>query len=117
MKLLVIRGDLQSHSGYSAAARDYCRILKTLFDRIIGVDIHFSPDRPFERFPFPLVEEAEARRQAAAESALVLSFTTPDCYARYDHAVNVGLTFWETDRFPLQDWMRERMRLAERPDD
>jgi glycosyltransferase involved in cell wall biosynthesis len=102
MKLLVIRGDLQSHSGYSAAARDYCRVLKDVFDRVIGVDIHFSPERPFERFPFPLVDEAEARRQAAAESALILSFTTPDCYARYEGAVNVGLTFWETDRFPLQ---------------
>jgi glycosyltransferase involved in cell wall biosynthesis len=102
MRLLVIRGDLQSHSGYSAAARDFCRVLKELFDRVLGVDIHFSPERPFERFPFPLVEEAEARRQASAGSALVLSFTTPDCYARYEHAVNVGLTFWETDRFPLQ---------------
>jgi glycosyltransferase involved in cell wall biosynthesis len=103
MKLLVIRGDLQSHSGYSGAARDFCRLFQGLFDRVVGVDIHFSSERPYERFPYSLVAEAEARGLAAgADFALVLSFTTPDCYARYPGAVNVGLTFWETDRLPLQ---------------
>jgi glycosyltransferase involved in cell wall biosynthesis len=103
MDLLVIRGDLQSHSGYSAAARDYCRLLHGLADRLVGVDIHFSSDRPYERFPFPIVPEDEARRLAAtAANPLVLSFTTPDHYAQYPRAVNVGLTFWETDRLPLQ---------------
>ncbi len=102
MKLLVIRGDLQSHSGYSAAARAYCGLLAEFFDRIVGVDIHHSPDRPCQRFPYPLLAEADARRLAAdAPRALVLSFTTPDCYARYSGALNVGLTFWETDRLPL----------------
>jgi len=91
------------HSGYSAAARDFCRLFQGLFDRIVGVDIHFSSERPYERFPYPLVPEEEARTLAAqADFALALSFTTPDCYARYAHAVNVGLTFWETDRLPLQ---------------
>jgi glycosyltransferase involved in cell wall biosynthesis len=102
MKLLVIRGDLQSHSGYSAAARDYCEQLQGLFDRLIGVDIHYSSDRPYERFPYPLATEGEARQLAEqADFALVLSFTTPDCYTRYAQAINVGLTFWETDRLPL----------------
>jgi glycosyltransferase involved in cell wall biosynthesis len=50
-----------------------------------------------------LVKEEEARQLAAqADFTLVLSFTTPDCYTCYPNAVNVGLTFWETDRFPLQ---------------
>jgi hypothetical protein len=103
MKLLIIRGDLQSHSGYSAAARDYCQVLHGRFDRLVGVDIHFSADRPYERFPFPIVSEEEARELAGeAEFTLVLSFTTPDCYAAYPGAANVGLTFWETDRLPLQ---------------
>jgi glycosyltransferase involved in cell wall biosynthesis len=102
MRLLIIRGDLQSHSGYSAAARDYCQVLAGLFDQLIGVDIHFSSDRPFEPFPFPLVSELEAQRMAdQADLALVLSFTTPDRYRCYRNAVNVGLTFWETDRTPL----------------
>ena len=57
MNLLVIRGDLQSHSGYSAAARDYCRLLQAFFDRLVGVDIHWSPERPYERFAFPIVAE------------------------------------------------------------
>ena len=64
MRLLIIRGDLQSHSGYSAAARDYCQVLAGLFDQLIGVDIHFANDRPFEPFPFPLVSESEAQRAA-----------------------------------------------------
>lgn len=103
MRLLVIRGDLQSHSGYSAAARDYCRLLRGLFDRILGVDIHFSDERPFEPFPYDLVSDDEARQIArAATTTVALSFTTPDHYTRYDHAANIGLTFWETDRLPLQ---------------
>src|SRR5262245_52429007 len=65
MKLLVIRGDLQAHSGYSAAIRAYCKILQSLFDQVIGVDIHFSKERPFESFPHPLMSEGEARYQAA----------------------------------------------------
>src|SRR5262249_48393690 len=102
MKLLVIRGDLQSHSGYSAAARAYCDLFAECFDRIVGVDIHYSPDRPFERFRYPLLSEADARRLVGdASPALVLSFTTPDCYVRYPGAINVGLTFWETDRLPF----------------
>jgi hypothetical protein len=112
MKLLVIRGDLQSHSGYSAAARDYCRQLRSLFDRIAGVDIHHSAARPFEPFPFPLLSEGEAKKIVErAGFALVLSFTTPDHYTRYPHARNVGLTFWETDRLPLQG--RERSPWAD----
>jgi glycosyltransferase involved in cell wall biosynthesis len=103
MKLLVIRGDLQSHSGYSAAARDYCDLLRTHFDRQIGVDIHYSSDRPFEQFPYPIVPETEAQQLvAAADFALVLSFTTPSYYCTYPNAINVGLTFWETDRLPSQ---------------
>jgi glycosyltransferase involved in cell wall biosynthesis len=101
MRQLIIRGDLQSHSGYSTAARDYCRVLAGFFDRLVGVDIHHAAERPFELFPYPLVSEAEARRLAGeADFALALSFTTPDYYVRYHGAVNVGLTFWETDRLP-----------------
>jgi glycosyltransferase involved in cell wall biosynthesis len=117
MKLLVIRGDLQSHSGYSAAARHYCQVLEGHVDRLVGVDIHFSADRPFEEFPYPLVTEKEARKLAAeADYALVLSFTTPDCYAVYPDAINVGLTFWETDLLPLQGaeippWVAQSNRM------
>jgi hypothetical protein len=101
MKLLVIRGDLQSQSGYAAAARAYAAVLAGFFDRVVGVDIHYAPDRPFESFPHAVLSEAEARGLAAAATfALALSFTTPDCYACYPGAVNVGLTFWETDRLP-----------------
>jgi hypothetical protein len=103
MKLLVIRGDLQSHSGYSAAARDYSKQLQGLFDKTLGVDIHHSPLRPFEPFIFPLVDEAVAQAEAqSAEFALILSFTTPSHYTRYKRCANVGLTFWETDRLPSQ---------------
>ena len=70
MKLLVIRGDLQAHSGYSAAIRAYCKILQGFFDRVIGVDIHFAKERPFESFPHTLVSEAEARYEAAKAEAI-----------------------------------------------
>ena len=101
MKLLVIRGDLQAHSGYSAAIRAYCGLLQDHFDRVVGVDIHFAKERPYEAFPHPIVSEAEARYlSATAHSTLALSITTPNHYVRLPGAVNVGLTFWETDRWP-----------------
>jgi len=103
MNLLVIRGDLQSHSGHSAAARDYCRAVNGIFDKVVGVDIHYSPDRPFEPFTHPVTTDTEAQRLAArADFTLVLTYTTPGHYARYPGAANVGLTVWETDRLPLQ---------------
>ncbi len=101
MRLLVVRGDLRSQAGYAAAARDYVSVLGAFFDRIVGVDLHFSPDRPFETFPHPLVTDSEATRLAGlATFALALSCTTPDHYARVTGAANVGLTFWETDLLP-----------------
>ncbi len=107
MNLLVIRGDLQSHSGHSSAARDYCRVAEGIFDRVVGVDIHFSAERPFEPFTHPIVSESEARRLAAqADFALVATFSTPNNYACYPGAANVGLTAWETDRLPLQGAIR-----------
>jgi glycosyltransferase involved in cell wall biosynthesis len=101
VKLLVIRGDLQSHSGHAASSRDFCRVFQGLFDRVVGVDIHYSKHLPFEPFPCPVVSDEEARRLAArADSALVLTYTTPDHFARYPNAACVGLTVWETDRLP-----------------
>lgn len=102
MRILIVRGDLQSHSGYAAATRDYCRLLATHFDRIVGVDLHFARERPFEPFGHPLVNDAEAEELARSSSfALQLSLTTPDRYVVLPHAVNVGLTFWECNRPPL----------------
>jgi hypothetical protein len=117
MKLLVIRGDLQAHSGYSAAIRAYCKILQGFFDRVIGVDIHFAKERPFESFPHPLVSEAEARYQTAkADATLALSITTPNHYVRLPSATNIGLTFWETEQWPTggQDrspWIRQANQM------
>ncbi|HEV3238204.1 MAG TPA: glycosyltransferase [Gemmataceae bacterium] len=117
MKLLVIRGDLQAHSGYSAAIRAYCKILQSFFDRVIGVDIHFAKERPFESFPYTLVSEAEARYEAAkADATLALSITTPNHYVRLPNATNIGLTFWETDQWPTggqprSPWIRHANQM------
>ena len=79
MRLLILRGDLQSHSGYSAAARDYAAQLAPRFDQIVGVDLHHSSARPYEAFAHPLVSDAEALHLAAkATFALALSVTTPE---------------------------------------
>src|SRR2546422_253965 len=103
MKLLVMRGDLQSQSGYSCAARDLCRLAEDMFDRVVGIDIHFSEDRPFEPFPHPLISDEEARRLSGqADFTLVLTYSTPPYYVRYPQAAAVGLTAWETDRLPIQ---------------
>jgi glycosyltransferase involved in cell wall biosynthesis len=104
MKLLVVRGDMQSQSGYSAAARDLSRLAKGLFDKVVGVDLHYAKDRPFEAFPYPLLTEDEARRLSERmDFTLVLTYTTPPYFTRYPGAASVGLTAWETDRLPGQD--------------
>jgi hypothetical protein len=104
MKLLILRGDLQSQAGYSTAIRAYCALLEAFFDRVVGVDVHFSADRPFEAFPHPVVSDRQARDLAAdSDFTIALSITTPDHYRRFAGAVNVGLTFWETDLWPMFD--------------
>jgi hypothetical protein len=117
MRLLILRGDLQSQAGYSAAIRAYCGLLEAFFDRVVGVDVHFSADRPFEAFPHPVVSDKQARDLAAnADFTLALSITTPDHYKRFRGAVNVGLTFWETDLWPMFDkdespWVERANRM------
>jgi hypothetical protein len=101
MKLLVMRSDLQSASGSSAAARDFSQLASSLFDQVLGVDVHFSPDRPFVPFPYPAVTDDEARRASArADFTLVITYSTPPYFARYPGAASVGLTAWDTDRLP-----------------
>jgi glycosyltransferase involved in cell wall biosynthesis len=103
MKLLVMRSDLQSPSGGAAAARDFSRLASSLFDKVLGVDVHYSPDRPFVPFPYPVVSDEEARRVSArADFTLVITYTTPTYFTRYPTAANVGLTAWDTDRLPSQ---------------
>jgi hypothetical protein len=106
MKLLVIWGDLQSHSDYAHAAHAYGELLRELFDCVVGVDLAASPRRLRDPFAHPLVSEAEAQALAArARFTLALSCTPPDKYLRCPRAVNVGLTGWDTDRLPSSGWV------------
>jgi hypothetical protein len=108
MSLLIVVGDLQSHSGYSTATRAYCSTLGPLFERVVGVDIHYSSTRPFEPFPWPIVTLEQARALASNSAFTVaLSCTTPDCYVRQSGALNVGMTFWESDLVPLDPTTRK----------
>jgi hypothetical protein len=103
-------GDLQSHSGYSAAIRAYCSMLQPMFARTIGVDIHYDPSRAFEPFGNPVVTMDAARRAVLESSCtLALSCTTPERYVRFERAFNVGMTFWESDLAPIDPMTRQSL--------
>ncbi len=53
-------------------------------------------------------------RAAARQStfAVALSCTTPDCYVRMPNALNVGMTFWESDLLPVDPATRKPLLEA-----
>jgi glycosyltransferase involved in cell wall biosynthesis len=105
-KLVVLRGDLLSHTGYGKATRALARLVPEQY-RTIGVDIHPDPSDNQAAAPFPIVPEAEALQQVLdrASRCVVLHCTAPDDFAVWPNARNVGWFFWETDTIPyLREW-------------
>ncbi len=105
-RLLVLRGDLRSHTGYAKATRALAKLIPARF-RTIGVDIHPDPADNQAFTPFAIVPEAEARRQVLAmpSRCAVVHATPPDDFAVWPNAHNFGWFFWETDTIPfLREW-------------
>jgi hypothetical protein len=113
-RLLVLRGDLRSHTGYAKEARALAKLVPAPF-RTIGVDIHPDPADNKAEAGFPIVAEAEALTQVVEHPrrAVVLHATSPDEFALWPNARNVGWPSWETDAVPyLRQWPL-RIRLMD----
>jgi glycosyltransferase involved in cell wall biosynthesis len=100
-ELLVVRGDLRSHYGYGKALRAHVSALAPSFKGIVGVDLHYHPNRANEVFPGKILTDSEVDEliSQAGGRVLLLNYSTPTQFRRHPLAYNVGLFYWETDRF------------------
>ena len=99
--ILIVRGDLRTNFGYSKALRAHSAIIQEHVGAIFGVDIHSHPEFSTVAFPWPIISDAEASviLDRYAGPKIVLNYTTPDGFIRHEKARNIGMFYWETDRF------------------
>jgi glycosyltransferase involved in cell wall biosynthesis len=107
VKTLVVRGDLNSSSGYAQAISLYVERLAPSYAAILGVDLHHHESTHLARWPYPVISDAQLGRLCGRPDVMldVLTVSTPDDYERVPHARNFGLFFWETDRLGRPDWI------------
>src|SRR5262249_24050252 len=99
--LLIVRGDLQSETGWSRATRALVSAVARDFSAVLGVDLHFHPVRSRTAFPGLIVSDDTYPRMLTGDGkAVVLHATLPDGIFRCAEAINVGWWFWETDKLP-----------------
>ncbi|KUZ30226.1 glycosyltransferase [Burkholderia territorii] len=106
-RVLIVRGDLNSYSGYAYATRLYLEWLEPHFDIVLGVDLHGHPSRHVAVWPYPLIADnciASAANMPDSE-VVVLTISTPDNFRPFAGARSIGLFFWETDRLGNQSWI------------
>jgi ADP-heptose:LPS heptosyltransferase len=113
-KILIIRGDLRSHSGYAYATRCYTASWARDFDTVYGVDISYHPSRYVDVWPYPLIDDNDVLSECKQSlEATVITISSPDNFVRFDGAKNVGLFFYETDRFEREEWWDNIMQMDE----
>lgn len=105
--LLVVRGDLQSETGWSRATRAFVDCIADRFTAVAGVDRHFHPSRSSGYFRGGIVSEMAAMRMAShCPGNVVLHAVLPNDIVRYAGSINLGWWFWETDALPAtSDWI------------
>ncbi len=105
--LLIVRGDLQSETGWSRATRALVDCIADQFMAIAGVDRHFHPNRSISHFSGGIVNETAAMRMASHDPGnVVLHAVLPNDIIRYAGSINLGWWFWETDTLPAtSDWI------------
>ena len=105
-RTLVVRGDINSGTGYSRAIELYTGKIAQFFERVVGVDLHFHPSKHIRRWQHKAVDDAEviALLSEADRRSVVLNATTPDRFTRFSGAKNVGLFFWESNRISIPAW-------------
>lgn len=114
LKTLIVRGDLRSYSGYSYATRCYAKKWLTEFDEIFGNDISYHPARQADVWQHPLIEEKDILELCnKKDNITVITISSPDNFQRFMGAYNIGLFFYETDRFGISDWKDKILLMDE----
>jgi glycosyltransferase involved in cell wall biosynthesis len=106
-EVLVVRGDLNSTSGYTRATELYLGAIERQYDIVLGVDLHHHYARATERWEYPLVDDAAISDLIGDDDLVVdiLTIATPDQYRPFPARRNIGCFFWETDRLGRPGWI------------
>ena len=100
---LLVRGDLRSQFGMARLVREQIKMMSPLFNRIIGVDLHYHPKFHKAEFPYEIMSNLDARNLLSGDSSanwVVFHHVTPDLYERYSNCYNLGYFIWETNKQP-----------------
>ncbi len=111
--LLVVRGDLQSETGWSRATRALVSAIAADFDAVLGCDLHFHPERSLSTFDGAIIHDCLIPKMlTGSRRCVVLHATLPNEIFRVADALNVGWWFWETDKLPNDsDWIERLLSL------
>ena len=106
-KLLVIRGDINSYSGYARVSSLIADGLGKDFDLIFGIDLHFHPEKYAKVWSNPLIldENIDELRCMTKGEIVVLTISTPDNFKKFEAVKNKGMFFWETNRLGNESWV------------
>ena len=101
-RMLFIRGDLRSRTGYARAARALIELIPSSFS-VLGVDIHPDPNDCGQAPPVSIIDDATlfAMVREATVKPIVLHYTGPDDFIHVAGAYNVGSFYWETAAIPF----------------
>lgn len=113
MKILIIRGDINSYSGYAKAIFAYTKWLEEKFDIILGVDIHQKKNIGKWIYPTITEQEIETIIHQSSIPPCIITFSTPDNFRIFNYARNIGLFFWETTRMNNLAWLEKINQLDE----
>lgn len=105
-KVLIVRGDLVSSSGYSRALRAHVTTLSKYFSEVFGVELHPNPNDFASSFPGRIIQDADIHGLCRNNEVTLLNYCLPELFRREPEAMlNIGLFYWETDRFnPKHNW-------------
>lgn len=114
-RIIALRGDLFSDSGYSRAIRALADVLRHYCAQLCGISLHGHASRRFNRFDHRVVTERELAELVADGFDVVhVNVTTPDHFAHVTGATNIGYFFWETDKFPRDAFWLPRLKFMDR---
>ncbi len=113
VRILVIRGDLNSHNGNAKTSSLYADLLAERFDVVVGVDIHAHPSQAFNIWQRHSIEDSLVvlLAERAAVDLTVMTISTPDNFAVINGANNIGLFFCETNRLDNALWIEKINQL------